>query len=249
MPRTATLVSEVPVLLRVNDAPWASWSATPGGGRALVVGRMVADGLLHEAADLLDLHVSDDAAHATGAPATSAAAAALVAEARVTAAALERALVERAGRAAEGLAWYLAAGRLPTRERALPLPSPDALRDLFRALFADTDARHPGGGVHAAALTDGAGLLLQVEDVGRHNAVDRAVGRIHLDGLDAGGLGLVLSSRVSGEAALKAARAGVAWVASRSAATTLAAALAAAAGLPLVARAAGPAAEVLGEVP
>jgi formate dehydrogenase assembly factor FdhD len=50
--------------------------------------------------------------------------------------------------------------------------------------------------------------------------------------------GLLLTSRVSGVIALKAVRAGVAWLASRSLATPLARELAAAAGVPLLEQAA-----------
>jgi FdhD protein len=85
--------------------------------------------------------------------------------------------------------------------------------------------------------------------VGRHNGVDKAIGAALLAGADLGALGLLTTARISGEIAEKAARAGVAWVASRSVPTTLAVELAATAGLPLVARAGSPDARVFHDPP
>jgi len=94
---------------------------------------------------------------------------------------------------------------------------PDALRTRQKA-FSKT------GGVHAAALarTDGS-LLGAFEDVGRHNAVDKVVGRALLDGLlPATDLLLVVSGRVSFEIVQKAVAAGVAGIVAVSAPSSLA---------------------------
>lgn len=88
------------------------------------------------------------------------------------------------------------------------------------------------GGVHAAALFDRSGELLLVrEDVGRHNAVDKAIGARALAGLGFQGLGLLVSGRVSFEIVQKAAAAGIVLVAGVSAPTSLAVEAAAALGL------------------
>lgn len=129
-----------------------------------------------------------------------------------------------------------AAGRAPMTT-ATPIPL-DSLPALFRELFRVGDERHPQGGVHVVALTNGAALLHAVTDVGRHNAVDKVLGAALLDGTDVSRLGLVLSARVSGEIARKAAIAGVGWIASRSVPTSLAVARAGAAGLTIIGRAA-----------
>ena len=80
------------------------------------------------------------------------------------------------------------------------------------------------GGMHAAALATPAGELLWVaEDVGRHNAVDKVVGRALLDGrLPATDHLLVVSSRVSFEIVQKAVAAGVAGIVAVSAPSSLA---------------------------
>ncbi len=124
------------------------------------------------------------------------------------------------------------------RPRA-PLPPLPAFGPLFRELFAAAELYDRTGGLHTAALCDGTRLVHQVEEVGRHNAVDKAIGLAVLAGDDLTRLGLLLSARVSGAMALKAARAGLAWIASRSVPTTMAVAVAESVGLPIVARAAG----------
>ncbi len=80
---------------------------------------------------------------------------------------------------------------------------------------------------HAAALFDGDGTLLSVaEDVGRHNALDKAVGMLFLKNQLSGAHFLVLSSRISYEMVQKAARAGIAIIAAVSRPTALAVELA-----------------------
>ena len=67
-----------------------------------------------------------------------------------------------------------------------------------------------------------------------------------LEGADLRTLGLVTTARISGRIAAQAARAGLAWIASRSVPTTLALEIAGVAGIPVVARAPSPEARVFG---
>ena len=80
---------------------------------------------------------------------------------------------------------------------------------------------------HAAAIYSADYRLLSAaEDVGRHNALDKAIGKLFLDGrLQEAGL-LVLSSRISYELVQKAARARIPVIIAESRPTALAVALA-----------------------
>jgi FdhD protein len=115
------------------------------------------------------------------------------------------------------------------RERLRPLPPAPpipwevlaAVGDRFRD---DQVLFHRTGAVHAAVAFGPEGTpRLGREDIGRHNAVDKVVGRMLLDGaLPASGLGLWVSGRASFEIVQKAWAAGFATVVAVSAPSSLA---------------------------
>jgi len=77
------------------------------------------------------------------------------------------------------------------------------------------------GGVHSATLLLGNGESITFEDIKRHNAVDKVVGYVLMNGLDTFDSILFISARISAEITLKAAKLGVAVLISKSAVTSL----------------------------
>ncbi len=105
---------------------------------------------------------------------------------------------------------------------------------LMRTFHRTANAYRQTGGMHGAALSDGKELPFFMEDIGRHNAVDKVLGgcmarkkplRDHI---------LLTTGRISSDLVLKAARAQLPIVISRAAPTTLAVKLACDLGITLV---------------
>jgi FdhD protein len=91
------------------------------------------------------------------------------------------------------------------------------------------------GGTHGAAIFDAEAKLLSFsEDVGRHNALDKAIGKALLSRIADKAFLVILTSRISYEMVLKAGRLGVEILAAPSAVTSLAVELASRINLTLV---------------
>jgi FdhD protein len=109
-----------------------------------------------------------------------------------------------------------------------PFVDPTLLLRLAERLRSEQRLFNRTGGLHAAGLFDARGELIALrEDVGRHNAVDKVVGRCLLDGrLPAAGHLLVVSGRGGYEIVQKAVAAGIPVVAAVGAPSSLAVATA-----------------------
>jgi FdhD protein len=125
--------------------------------------------------------------------------------------------------------------RAPRHAAAGFVVDPVALRRALSELRERQPLNAATGAVHAAAWAtpDGALQLLR-EDVGRHNALDKLIGALARENLQASRGFAVLTSRASYEMVLKSASAGIPLVVAISAPTSLAIDLADEAGITLV---------------
>lgn len=126
------------------------------------------------------------------------------------------------------------AARLAPLPESEPFPI-DVLLEATAKAGVDQELFATTGGVHGAAAFDREGTLLVLrEDIGRHNAVDKVVGRLLLDdALPATDLALFVSGRASFEIVQKAWAAGFTAVVAVSAPSALAVDTARTAGLQL----------------
>lgn len=116
-----------------------------------------------------------------------------------------------------------------------PILSVGLIRSLPDRLAAAQPAFAATGGLHAAAIFDSEGVLLAAaEDVGRHNATDKAIGSLARSRWPLGDVILMVSGRISFEITQKAAVAGIAVVTGISAASSLAVELASELGMTLI---------------
>ncbi|GJM42461.1 MAG: hypothetical protein DHS20C20_27430 [Ardenticatenaceae bacterium] len=109
------------------------------------------------------------------------------------------------------------------------------LADLMRQTHLGAQLYQQARGIHTAVLATPAKILLQKEDIGRHNCLDKLRGAALLAGLDTEGKILLSSGRISSEMINKARRLGTPIVCSRTSPTSLSVALAEAWNITLIA--------------
>jgi FdhD protein len=96
----------------------------------------------------------------------------------------------------------------------------DALIDVMRWLQKSSDLFKSSGGVHTAALSHGGRIPeLAIDDIGRHNAVDKVIGDGLIRGVDFTEHVLMCSGRTSSDILHKAKRSGISVSVSRGAPT------------------------------
>jgi FdhD protein len=103
---------------------------------------------------------------------------------------------------------------------------PERLMEWMEELLDRAAGYKEHGGTHTAGLFGEHGLELLVEDIGRHNTVDRIAGEAILGDIDTRGKAILTSGRISSEMLVKASRLGCGIVASRTSPTELAVSLA-----------------------
>ena len=220
-------VEEVPVWLEVNGEPAVTWMCTPDLLEELATGWLHGEGYIETLDDLVKLRpcATDLGFWAEVRPERLAV---VKGEDR------KRVLASGCGAVSTFLADPHAVAHAPARGDP---PAAERLRALFKEVFGRGERYNETGGIHAAALTDNERLLFHAEDIGRHNAVDKVIGAAVLAREPIVGRGLLVTGRISAELAYKAARAGLAYVATPSVPSTLALTIARRSGIVLVGRA------------
>jgi FdhD protein len=223
-----TVAVEAPLEVRLDGQPFAVTMRTPGADRDLAAGFLFTEGIVTGLADVAALTVGPDIVDVALAAERAAAVAAQREARRQVTTTSSCGMCGRPDLASTRLAAPVLVETVPVRaDTILSLPARLAAR---QQTFAAT------GGLHAAALCEGDGRVLDsAEDVGRHNAVDKIIGRRLLAGrLPAGEALLFVSGRTSFEIVQKAWLAGIPIVAAVSAPSSLAIDLAAEAGITLL---------------
>ena len=242
--RTATSVDrahdmaavEEPLEIRLNGTPFVVIMRTPGSDRELAAGFLISERIISGADDLdVIRHCTDP----NGEQAANVVNVLLAAEAstRVEAMLANRRTVtagSACGVCGRQTIDDLIAGVEPVRA-SWRVPA-CLIDDLPVALRGTQNAFAETGGLHAAALFDPAGqLLASAEDVGRHNTVDKVVGgQLLMDRLPLDERLLFVSGRAGYEIVQKALVARIPIVASVSAPSSLAIALAREGGITLI---------------
>lgn len=234
------VASEVPVALVFNGLSHAVMMATPADLEAFALGFALSEGLIDTPADCRGIEVfARNAPQGGGGGGGTACEVHLDIAPRCFARLKERrrALAGRTGCGLCGIdslqALDLVPERVTPRPWATDLPAATVLRAVS-AMPALQVMNAAAGALHAAAWATPQGELTDLlEDVGRHNALDKLIGRLALQGRSGADGFVVMSSRASYELVRKCARLDIPLLATVSAPTSLAVDLAAEAGMAL----------------
>jgi FdhD protein len=226
------VVTEEPLQLLLNGEPLAVVMRTPGEDIELAFGLLHAEGIVLSVGDVRSIRISADAGEAE--------AQVKVASDMVESNHIDIVLTGKPRRRPErSMLSSSACGVCGTqliedlRRDLEVLPAgvrvdPSVLPGLVDRLRSGQGVFERTGGLHAAGLFSPSGDLVHLrEDVGRHNAVDKVVGRLLLDGaLPASGAVMVVSGRAGYEIVQKSISAGITVLAAVGAPSSLAVALA-----------------------
>ncbi len=135
--------------------------------------------------------------------------------------------------------WQQRVPALPAAGAAQGSVDHAALAHLLEAMRVHPSVHREAGSVHGTALWCEGRMLVHVEDVGRHNAVDTVAGWMAMNGIDGAGCWLYTTGRLTSEMVLKAAHLRVPVVVSRNGATAMGQELAERLELTLIGRASG----------
>ncbi|WP_188579791.1 formate dehydrogenase accessory sulfurtransferase FdhD [Azorhizobium oxalatiphilum] len=220
---------ETPVALTYNGTTHAVMMASPLDIEAFALGFSLSEGIIRSAADILSLDVIavEDGIEARM----------WIAEERMAMlGARRRYLAGPTGCGLCGVESLAEAIKPAAQVEGQLTVEATALLDAMSALAPAQTLNHATRAVHAAGYFEpGRGILAVAEDVGRHNALDKLIGKVaQLKAEPAKGL-LLLTSRVSIEMVQKAAVLGVPVIAAVSAPTSLAIRTAERAGITLAA--------------
>ena len=233
---------EAPLEIQVDQRPLVVTMRTPGHDEELAVGFLFAEGIVTGSGQIASVCVQPES---TAAVRSELAIGQVGQGDRVLVAlqkAPEMAVVDRAQREFRATAACGVCGKERLEDLDQPLPSLSPVNCSSELLESLPETMRPHqilfeatGGIHAAGLFTLTGELLCVrEDIGRHNAVDKVIGRAVIQG--ATSLKdhiLVVSGRAGFELVQKALKAAIPVMVSVGAASSLAVDMAAAAGMTL----------------
>ena len=214
----AEVIEEALVTIFANGREMATIMCTPNDQLALALGLLKNEGRLEQLDEVVLSHVSQDGCcvdlwlrHPVAPPART---------------------IVTSG-CGGGVTFDDPSRALPALTEDLRL-SPEQLVEQLNRLHFPGSLHARTRGVHAAGLSDGEQLLARVEDVGRHNTIDKLTGECLLHGIETRGRALLATGRVSSEMLRKGALMGCPIIASRNSPTSLSVALAEAWNITLV---------------
>jgi FdhD protein len=213
-PESAPIVSEHAATLSVNGEPWLTFICSPIELEALAVGFLFNENVITGLGEVKGVRL-EDGGH--------------LIQAQLTHPVQKPAQFHRTSTGVS-LQPHIAARKIGT-DFTIQAGKVIALYD---QLMAQQKLHDQVGGFHSAGLSDGESVPIIVEDLGRHNCVDKLAGLYLLQAATFAPRALLLSGRISSEMVYKTLALGIPLIVSRTSPTSLAVQIADSAGITLI---------------
>jgi FdhD protein len=201
----ASVIIEQELPIHVNGQHLVTASITPSMEKEFVTGYLFGQGFINSVDEIVAIAIDDNAAYVKLKDTSKVSGPAQGASYRI---------VSGGGRVA-----YYSKVDLP-QIKSREIISRAQIFKAMNILFETARIYRETEGVHAAGLfTNEGSLVCIVEDIGRHNCLDKAIGYALLNKVDLGNTFLVSTGRMSSEMVAKICRAGIPLAATKTAVT------------------------------
>jgi len=198
------IVVESQVSLYINGHPYAMFSVTPFEIKELIVGHLMAEGIIDKLDEIVELKIDKERVDVQ-----------LSKEVPMGNMRIVSTECGSRGRKIPPQIWMN-----PKKQGSSIKFTSQAIMAAAKNLNSSAETYRKTGGTHAAALMDEQGCILAVsEDISRHSAVDKAIGKAVLQGLDFKEMFLTSSGRITSDIVIKAANVRIPVIVSISAPT------------------------------
>ena len=199
----ARVISEAAVSLNVNGQEWLTFMCTPTHLEALAVGFLYNERLIESSAEIASVRPCQSGE---------------IVDVWLNHSVEKPAQWLRTSGCSGGFSRVALAPPSPVSASADPI-SPEHLMQAMGHLLEAQELYRLARGIHCSALSDGRQIVMQVEDIGRHNTLDKLAGMWLLENVRTAPLVVLSTGRISSEMLQKSARLGTAVVVSRSSPT------------------------------
>jgi FdhD protein len=212
---TCQVVEEVPLSIFINGRHFVTAMTSPQLRTEFVTGHLFTERIVAGLKEIESLEIEGNVARA-------------IVSNPMRAIVPRRPIVSGCG----GIASFLDESKLPEIKSDLQITRDDIQAAMLAISLSEIHIAT--GGVHSVGLFDQSGPVCIIEDIGRHNALDKAVGYALARDVDLSRTYVACTGRISSDMALKCSVAGISIIVSRGATTSLAISIAERTGLAIV---------------
>ena len=203
------VIVESTIELHINDEHYAAFLFSPSDVKELVVGHLLSEGIIESLLEIKSLEISKGSVDVL-----------LTKETSSRSSMAPQLIRTECGSGAGSIPPRLWMKPRGVKDAVSVRFNPEIIIESVRTLNSSADVFRRTGGTHASALFDESGKALAFsEDIGRHNAIDKVVGKAALKGVDFKRTLLASTGRLTSEMVAKAAQLAIPLIVSMSAPT------------------------------